>query len=69
MKSKDETQLAVICEKVSRIEIDVRDIKDKLEKDYVTKEEFTPVKTIVYTMIGVILLAVIGALIKLVILQ
>jgi hypothetical protein len=45
------------------------EIKVKLESEYVTQDEFEPVKKIVYGMVGVILLAVIGALITLVLRQ
>ena len=40
---------------------------DSIEKIYVTRNEFNPVKSIVYGMVGVILLAVLGALTALVI--
>jgi len=59
--------IAVIANKVDNIDRTVRDIQGKLEKDYVTQDEFTPVKNIVYGMVGTVLLAVIGALIALVI--
>jgi hypothetical protein len=69
--SQDITQmtvdLAVILNKVIRIECDVKDINAKLEKDYVTQDQFTPVKNIVYGLVSVILLAVVGALVALVI--
>jgi len=59
--------IAVMANKVDNIDKTVRDIQGKLEKDYVTQDEFTPVKNIVYGMVGTVLLAVIGALIALVI--
>jgi len=61
------TNVAVILSEMKTVKDDVREIKDKLEKDYVTEDEFAPVKNIVYGMVGTILLAVIGALIALVI--
>lgn len=45
----------------------VKDIEEKLEKKYVSQEEFKPVKSIVYGMVTLILTAVVGALIALVI--
>lgn len=63
------TDLAVIAEKVSTIKDDVKEIKDKLEKDYITKEEFDPVKKIVYGLVSLILIAVVGALVALVIIK
>lgn len=43
------------------------EIKAKLEKNYVTAEEFKPVKTIVYGMVSMGLIAILGALISLVV--
>jgi hypothetical protein len=45
----------------------IDEIKAKLEKDYITRIEFEPVRKIVYGMIGIILVAVAGAVITLVI--
>jgi hypothetical protein len=44
-------------------------IDQRLERDYVTQEEFRPVKAVVYGLIGLIMTTVIGALITLVIKQ
>lgn len=43
------------------------EIKAKLEKNYVTAEEFKPVKTIVYGMVSMALIAILGAIISLVV--
>lgn len=43
------------------------EIKAKLEKNYVTAEEFKPVKTIVYGMVSMALIAILGAVISLVV--
>lgn len=43
------------------------EIKAKLEKNYVTAEEFKPVKNIVYGLVSLILTAVVGTLITLVV--
>lgn len=45
------------------------EIKAKLEKNYVSQEEFRPVKTIVYGMVGIILATVITSLVYLVVKQ
>lgn len=45
------------------------EIKLKLEKNYVTAEEFKPVKTIVYGMVSLILMAVLGSIVGLVVLK
>ena len=41
-------------------------IERQLEEDYVNRSEFIPVQRIVYGMVGIILVAVLGALITLV---
>lgn len=61
------TSVAVILTKVQYIESEVGKINDKLEKEYVTKDQFEPVKNIVYGLVSLILVAVVGALVALVI--
>ena len=57
----------VIDTKLNFIMQSVKDIKQDLEKNYVTRMEFEPIKKIIYGLIGVILLAVVGAMVALVI--
>ena len=66
-KPTEKTDIAVIKSNMLDIKEDVRDIKEKLEKNYVTQDQFEPVKKIVYGLVGLILVAVVGALIGLVI--
>lgn len=47
--------------------IELNQLQKDVEKKYVTKTEFAPVKKIVYTAAGLILLGVFGALINLVV--
>lgn len=61
--------LAVILNKVNRIESDVKDITAKLDKDYVTQDQFLPVRNLAYGLVGLILTAVVGGLISLVVLK
>jgi hypothetical protein len=61
--------LAVATEKIDTIKIDVNDIKTKLEREYVTQDQFDPVKKIVYGLVSLILVAVVGALIALVVIK
>ncbi len=63
------TQLAVLTEQVRSIDETVRDIKKKIESDYVTQDQFNPVKSIVYGLVGLLLTSVVGALLGLVILK
>ena len=59
--------LAVILSEMKTVKEDVKDIKEKLDKDYVTQDQFTPVKNIAYGLVSTILLAVVGAIVALVI--
>jgi hypothetical protein len=44
----------------------LEEIKEKLDSKYVTVEAFAPVKTLVFGLVGLILVAVVGALVALV---
>ena len=57
----------VIDTKLNFIMQSVKDIKQDLEKNYVTRMEFDPVKKIIYGLVGIILLAVVGAMVTLVV--
>ncbi len=46
---------------------DVNDIKKTLENGYVTKDEFDPIRRIVYGMVGLILSGVVAGLLTLII--
>ena len=67
--SIDETLLGEIKADLAYIKRDIKEIKETLKADYVTKDEFSPIKSIVYGTVSVILLAVIGALVALVVKQ
>lgn len=65
----EETQsdnIAVIKNDLQYIKRDLSDIKGKLENDYVTREEFAPIKNLVYGVVSLILVAFVGGLITLV---
>ena len=64
-----ETNIDVIANDISYIKRDVAEIKTKLEADYVTRQEFEPIKKIVYGMITIILTGVLGAILTLVIIR
>lgn len=55
----EETSVSV---KLDYIQRDISEIKDRLEKDYVTRQELDPIKKIVYGLVGLILTSVFGAL-------
>ncbi len=65
----DETKLAVIATDISYIKTDVADIKRNQSLNFVSKDEFEPIKRIVYGVVGLILVAVVGAVVSLVVRQ
>lgn len=67
MNQSDETKLAVIQTDVTYIKEKMNAIDSKVSSGYVTKEEFEPIKKIVYGVVSLILVAVIGALVALVV--
>jgi hypothetical protein len=66
-RRKDNIQLALLTQEVSYIKTTVIETKALIEQKYVTKEQFEPVRNIVYGMVAVVLLAVLGGLITLVV--
>jgi hypothetical protein len=62
-----EVTLAVLNERTSHTDKTVSEIKRKLEFQYVTQEEFKPVKLIVYGLVGFIMTTVLGSLIAVVV--
>jgi hypothetical protein len=65
-KMTDKTKLAVIQKDLEYIKINVKDIRDKMEKEYVSRAEFEPIRNIVYGMVTLVLTGVVGALLTLV---
>jgi len=63
----DRVQLAVISNDLTYIKEKMNAIDTKVSNNYVTKEEFEPIKKIVYGVVSLILVAVVGALVALVI--
>lgn len=62
-----ETKFAVMAKDIEFIRQEVTEIKGRIDGHFVTREEFDPVKKVVYGMVGLILVAVAGALIALVV--
>ena len=52
---------------ISSVEKKVDHVTDMIEKNYVTRAEFSPVKTICYGLVGLIVSGVVGALLTLII--
>lgn len=65
----DETQLALLQQDVAYIKTAVEKIDTKVSSHYVSRDEFEPIKKIVYGLVGLILVAVVGALVSLVVRQ
>ena len=59
--------LRVIRNDIAYIRDDVKEIKATLNSNYITRDQFEPVKKIVYGLVGLILVAVVGALLALVV--
>jgi len=69
-------KVAVMAEQVKNIQKDVGSINgkmdelaNKIDNHYVTKDEFNPVKSVVYGLVATILIAVLGAIVGLVVLK
>lgn len=56
-------RLAELAKDIEYIRAGVDELKAQMLARYVTKEEFEPVKKIVYALAGVILMAVVAALV------
>lgn len=63
----DETKLAVIQTDLTYIKEKLNAVDNKVSSYYVSKEEFEPIKKIVYGLVSLILVAVVGALVALVV--
>lgn len=66
VKYNNKIDLALMAQKIDYIQKDVSEIKINIEKDYVTREEFEPIKRIVYGLITLLLAGVITAMLSIV---
>jgi hypothetical protein len=66
-ENNEKVNIAVIFEQLRGLTKKVDEISTKLDSQYVTKQEFWAVKTIVYSGAGLILTAVVVAVIDMVI--
>jgi len=64
---KSEVSGARISKDIEYMTKELKNLEDLIAGHYVTKDEFEPIKKVVYGLISVILLAVIGAIMALVI--
>lgn len=71
--TSQETRLAVIANDIIYIKEKLKTIDDKIEGDFISREEFSakfdPIQRIVYGLVSLVLISVFGALIGVVILR
>lgn len=65
--NRDDIKLAVIQNDLTYMKDKLNAIDTKVSSGYVSKEEFEPIKKIVYGVVSLILVAVVGALVALVV--
>ena len=65
----DVTRIPLICKSIVDMHENIKEIKNKLNDDFITKDQFSPVRTLVYGAVGMVLVSVFGALIALVIIK
>lgn len=61
---REDTQLAVIANNIEYIKKDIVEIKSNMKSDYVTADEFEPIKRVVYGVVWVMLLALITTMVR-----
>lgn len=66
-ENRDDIKLAVIQNDLTYMKDKLNSIESKVTSGYVSKEEFEPIKRIVYGVVSLILIAVVGALVALVV--
>jgi len=62
-----DTKLALLQQGVGFIKEEVKSINNKLEKDHITRDQFEPVRNLVYGLVGLMLTAVIVGLMAVII--
>lgn len=62
----ENTQIALMANDLGYVRKSIDVLTDKIDKNYVTKDEFEPIRKLVYGMVGLILVAVVGAVMTLI---
>jgi hypothetical protein len=62
----EKSQQSSIDVKLDYIQRDISDIKQTLKQDYITREEFDPIKKLVYGTVSIFLITIVGAIAALV---
>lgn len=65
----EDSKLAVMANNIEYIKRDIAEVKLKLERDYVTRNDFEPIRKIIYGIVSIMGVAVVGALMTLVLRQ
>lgn len=66
-RETQEVKIALIQQDISYMKDKLDSVDVKVSTHYVSREEFEPIKKIVYGVVGLILVAVVGALVSLVV--
>lgn len=69
MKKTNTQNIDVIANQIEYIADDIKEIKEKLNKDFVTVDQFNPIQKLVYGMVSLVLMSVFGALVSLVLMK
>lgn len=64
---KEDTQIAVMANDISYIKKSIDDMNSRLDHHYVTKDEFDPIKKLVYGMVALVLSGIVTAVMTLVV--
>ena len=62
----DITRVPLICQSIIGIHTEIKELKTNLDKKYVTRDSFFPVKIIVYGIVGIVMTAALGRLLALI---
>jgi len=63
----EEVTLAVLGTKVDYLTEEIKELNKMVKGSYLTKVEFEPIKKLVYGTVGIILTAVVGAILTLIV--
>lgn len=64
--SEQVTNIRLIANDLQYMRKDISEIKEKLENNYVTKAEFVPIQRFVFSIIGILGIATVTAILKLI---
>ena len=62
----DVSRIPLICKSIIDTSERLKELKDMLDTKYVMKESFEPIKTFVFGIIGIIGIAILGAILRIV---